>query len=202
MGTSSGGTDYGNLAKTLAPLFLSLFGSNPYKDKASGSADQLAALSKLLGEQGGKTMGQGAEALTSVMKLLQGLASGAPGAIDAATAPERASILSQYDTARATAARTQSGRSGGSAAGNLASYVEEAGKLTTTKANARTQAATGLGTLGTDLTQAGTSEMSLSAQAMSAAQAAYQQQSEQQSKELAGIGTAIGAALPFILMAL
>lgn len=196
---SEGGS---NLIGEGASLVAGLFGNNPAKDKAAGITDKLSTLSDALSSQGEKTHATGMDALQPVLKYLNGLLSGNPADVQAATAPERASILNQYDTARTTLERTAP-RGGGQVSAMGALEGQKASQLATTTATARSGAADKLSQLGTTLTGQGLSAEAYAGSDLATAVQASQRASEQQAKSNSDAGASIGGfiadALPFLL---
>lgn len=191
-GGSSGGDgssfDWAGLGKVAAPFVASAFGpGNPYKGDLNTLATQAMSA-------GTADKAAGTSALAPVLKYLQAIVGGDPTAVMEATAPQRARIIDQYDTARK--AITQQPRGGGQASGALNLEAKKASDLATTASSARSDAVKEAGSIGTSLFQTGAQEQS---SARDTAMRAFQSLSQGQDKSNAEIGSAIGAALPFIL---
>lgn len=182
-------------------LLTGLFADNPAKRTATDITGDLRTLASSLTEQGKKTTSTGLDALAPVIKYLNGLLSGNPADVLAATQPERASILDQYDTARKTLERTAP-RGGGqvSAMGDL--EAKQASQLATTTATARASAADRESQLGTALTGQGLSAQAYAGNDLATALQGAERQAEQQAQSNkdagASIGGLIATALPFL----
>ena len=186
---SSGGSsfDWGGLAEGASPFIASLFGgTNTDKTALRDTATKELSAGK-------DTKAAGAGALSPVLKYLQAIAGGDPAAVMDATAPQRARILDQYDTARK--AITQQPRGGGQASAALNLEGRQASDLATTAATARSEGVKELGTLGTNLTEIGAREHE---SGMSNAMRAFASLSDSTDKSNSELGSAIGAALPMI----
>jgi hypothetical protein len=189
----------GNLAGAVAPLLISLFGNNPYKSRTEAGATQLQQLSAALGAQGKATAQTGTEALSPVLRYLMAVAGGDPSALLQATQPERGRILDQYDTARKNLMNLP--RGGGQAGAAAQLEVGKARDLADTTATARREGVSQLGQLGQNLLQFGGQEQAYSLQGLEGALQAFERLSAGQDAQLAGLGKALGAALPFIIAA-
>jgi hypothetical protein len=199
---SSGGlgSNAGNLAKSFGPLLLSLFGSNPYQGKAAAGADQLTKLSGSLADTGKSLTGQGQDALGPVLQYFKALAGGDRAALLEATAPDRARILDQYDTARKTVANTTP-RGGGQAGAVSQLEGRQASDLVTSLSSARTSGANALAGLGSTLVGQGTQATEAAATTLDDAVRQFQQLSASKTATNADLGGAIGAMIPFLLAA-
>lgn len=205
-GLSFGGSDSGSwwdnngstAIKGIAaasPLIASLFGSNPYTEKRDQTADQLKQLATTLGTQGKSIAGEGQTALAPVLKYLQAVAGGDPAALNAETAPERAKVLDQYDTARKA---IQFGpRGGGQASATINAGARAASDITSLTAAAHRQGATDLGNLGKGLLDSGVSEQHAAASELASVLQTYDKAKQERSQANAGLGAAIGQALSF-----
>lgn len=197
--TNSAGV--GKLASGAAPLLLSLFGSNDQKDKAGQTADQLKSMSDLLGKQGQSISKDGLAALAPVFKYLMNVTSGDPGSLEAATEPQRARVIDQYDTARRGAQFLP--RGGGQAGAMLDINAREASDISGILASARTEGVNSLGSLGKGLLDTGLSETRDATSALNQALAAYTHLGENKDKQDEGFGAALGGflsdALPIAL---
>lgn len=108
-------------------------------------------------ENQGRELSQlGATDLTPVINYFKQVTSQNPQAIMQATAPERARVIDQYDTARR--ALTSFGpASGGAVSANAQSQFDQAESLANVTSQARTNAMSGAAALGTSLTGLGLS---------------------------------------------
>jgi hypothetical protein len=179
----------------IAPLVTSLFGSNPYTDKRDQTTDQLKQLATTLGTQGQSIAGQGQAALAPVLKYLQAVAGGDPAAINAETAPERAKVLDQYDTARK--AIQFAPRGGGQASATIGAGAKAASDITSLTAAAHRQGVTDLGNLGKNLLDTGVTEQHNAASELNSVLQAYDKAKQERAATNTGLGSAIGSALSF-----
>ena len=192
-----------NLIGEGASLLTGLFGSNPAKGTATALTGDLSTLAKSLSASGDKSTNTGMDALAPVLKYLNGLMSGNPADTLSATAPERASVLSQYDTARQAITKS-SPRGGGLALASTELNTKQAGDLAALPAKARTDAASAESQLGTTLTGQGIQAQSAAgsdlATAVQAANTQAAQQAQSNSAAGAGIGSLIADAIPFLFL--
>lgn len=201
-GSTSGGSWWDNNGSTAikgiaagAPLIASLFGSNPYTEKRDQTADQLKQMATTLGTQGKDIAGQGQAALAPVLKYLMAVAGGDPAALNAETAPERAKVLDQYDTARK--AIQFSPRGGGQASATINAGARAASDITSLTAAAHRQGATDLGNLGKNLLDTGVSEQHNAASELASVLQTYDKAKQERAESNSGFGAAIGQALSF-----
>jgi hypothetical protein len=181
------GFDWSGLGKVAAPFVASIFGpSNPYEKDTLDTANTLKGL-------GAADKATGSAALAPVLAYLKAIAGGDPTAIQEATAPQRAKIIDQYDTAKK--AITQQPRGGGQASAALSLEGKKASDLATTASSARTAGVQQLGSLGESIFNTGAQEQT---SGLESALKAFQGLSQDKQKTNAGFGAAIGAALPFI----
>lgn len=178
-----------------APLIASLFGSNPYTEKRDQTADQLKQMATTLGAQGKNIAGQGQAALAPVIKYLMAVAGGDPAALNAETAPDRARVLDQYDTARKHIQFAP--RGGGQASANIDLAGREASDITTQTAAARRQGNTDLGNLGKGLLDSGVNEQHNAASELASVLQSYDRAKQERADSNSGLGAAIGQALSF-----
>lgn len=199
-GGGGAGTWQTALTKGL-PLLLSLFAGKT-DPGIQPIVDQIKAGASSLGKTGADLTATGTSALTKTLPYLSSLASGQPGAVQEATAPERARIIDQYDTARQAASRTGA-RSGGAASANVASYIKEASDVTTMEAGARSSAVNQLAQLGSALTTTGLSASETSINELTNVLGPIFQQQQADQKSLSNTFAGIGEFLaPLILAAL
>lgn len=191
----SNGSDVLKGAAGIAPIVASLFGSNPYTDKRDAATNQLQQLATTLGQQGQSIAGQGQQALAPVLKYLQAVAGGDPAAINAETAPERARVLDQYDTARK--AIQFSPRGGGQASATINAGAKAASDITSLTAAAHRQGVTDLGNLGKGLLDTGVTEQHNAASELNSVLQAYDKAKTERAATNTGLGSAIGSALSF-----
>ena len=132
------------------------------QDGASGDKN-LDPLLKTLQDQADSTKaksqalaGQGQEALGPVLEYFKKLVGGDQQELLAATRPERARVIDQYDTARKTISQF-GGRGGGANAALAGSQFSEANELSNITAMARTNAANSSAQIGETLTGLGLS---------------------------------------------
>jgi hypothetical protein len=151
-GGGSSSANWGQLAGAGAGLIASAFA--PTIPDIRGDAKGVQQAAKDLGTQGKQLTDTGQAALAPVLKYFSALLSGNPADIMAATAPDRARVIDQYDAARKTAAQFAP-RGGGQASGNLSLKAREASDLAMQPAAARANAANAMGAIGQNLTQAG-----------------------------------------------
>lgn len=178
-----------------APLIASLFGSNPYTEKRDQTADQLKQIATTLGAQGKDIAGQGQAALAPVLKYLQAVAGGDPAALNAETAPERARVLDQYDTARK--AIQFAPRGGGQASATINAGARAASDITTMTAAAHRQGVSDLGNLGKGLLDSGVNEQHNAASELASVLQTYDKAKQERAASNSGLGAAIGQALSF-----
>ncbi len=192
--------NWGSLAGIAAPFLIALLGSNPYKGLTTNAAGQLATLAKQLGGEGHQIAGQGLETLGPVLQYLTALAGGDPQALANATQPERARVLDQYDSARKALQFLP--RGGGQAGAVMQAGSKAAGDIGSLTADARRSAVGTLGTLGKGLLEEGLTEERYATDALTQVINAYLALSQNQSSQLAGLGRAVGTALPYVFSAL
>lgn len=186
--SSADGFDWGGLGGIAAPFVASLFGP---KNQFSGKLEDTANKALTLGTD---DKAAGKNALAPVLKYLTAIAGGDPSAVLEATAPQRARVLDQYDTARK--AITQQPRGGGQASGALKLEASKASDLATTASSARSEGVKELGAIGTNLNAQGAQEQETG---ITAAMNAFKSLSADKQQSNEGIGKAIGAAIPFLL---
>jgi hypothetical protein len=185
------GSDLAGWGKIAAPFVTAAFGpGNPYKGDVENIGKQALTF-------GAADKAAGTNALAPVLKYLTALVSGDPSSVMEATAPQRARIIDQYDTARKALA--QQPRGGGQASAALKLEQGKASDLATTTSAARSEGVKSLAAVGTNLVQTGAYEQETGLQA---ALRAFQGLSQQKDASNADFGKAIGMALPFILAAL
>jgi len=198
-GTSSGGGNWGQFAGAGASMLASAFA--PTIPDIRGDVKGVQADAKALGTQGKQLTDQGLGALAPALKYFQSLLSGNSADVMAATAPDRARVIDQYDAARKTAA-SFSPRGGGSASANLNLKAKEAGDLATLPVAARNNAASSMATIGQNLTSTGLSAQEQSIQQLSQALGPLfnQEQSDKQSQSSTWetIGTIAAMAAMFL----
>lgn len=188
----------GGATSAFLPLLVSLFGNNPYKDKAGSSADALSQLADLLTKKGEGISDQGQQALHPVIQYLMALTGADPAALAQATQPERARVLDQYDTARKALQFLP--RGGGQASATMEAGAKSASDISSIIANARTQGVGQLGSLGKGLLDTGISTLGMGGQARAAAGSAYESLSKHEDATLGGFGEALGTAISTALM--
>ncbi len=149
--------------------------------------------------------GMSSEALAPVLDYFKAVAGGDPGALMAATQPERGRVIDQYDAAR-KAAVMAAPRGGGTTSALATSYISEADQLTDITSTARREGAAQLANTGINLAGLGlSSEQLASADLDSVIKAVFGQmsidaQKRGQNMQLWGdIGTAAGSVLGTIL---
>jgi hypothetical protein len=200
-GSSSGGS-YSDLAGALIPLLASLFGPGNAPQKAGqAGAVALGQNASAVFGQGTATAAKGNTAIDPVLRYLMAVTGSDPGALMAATQPERTRLLDQYDTA--TKSLEFAPRGGGKIAAMGTLQASKATALADQTATARSAAVGELGTLGTALTQQGAQQQATGLQGAEAAVSAQDQQAAMVAKQHSDFGAALGktvmAALPFIL---
>lgn len=191
----------GKIVSGAAPLLMGLFGSNSQKDKGASTADDLKSMATSMGKTGKTLSDEGLGALGPVFKYLMAVAGGDPGSLQAATEPQRARVMDQYDTARRGAQFMP--RGGGQSNAMLDTNAKEASDLSTILASARTEGVKDLGNLGKSTLDSGITATNDAANSLNQALTAYTKQGEDQSKSNEGFGSALGgflsAALPIAL---
>lgn len=115
----------------------------PYLSDLNASSTSLRA-------QGDELSGMGNEALQPLLQYFQALVGGDPNALMAATQPERARVIDQYDTARKSIGEF-GGRGGGANRAMADSQFSQANTLSNITAFARRDAAGQLGSVSTTL---------------------------------------------------
>ena len=196
--TSSGGFDWGSIGKAGLPLALSLLAP-----KSQSITPTVNAIDKSAGDlktAGTKATATGQEALSPALKYFQALVSGDPNAILQATAPDRARVIDQYDTARKNIAQF-SPRGGGQSSNINEGFTKEASDLSTGTASARSNAATALASIGNAETEQGLTAEERSISALSATLQPLLQQGEQQNNSVISTFTGIGKLLGSVLFA-
>lgn len=111
---------------------------------------QLGAAGKSAGDQGNALSGMSQEQLGPIMEILKQLTGGDPNALLAATRPERARVIDQYDTARKSISEFNP-RGGGTNAVLAQSRFNQADESANLTANARNSALKTSADLGTAL---------------------------------------------------
>jgi hypothetical protein len=203
---SGGGGNAAGLAGAITPLLLSLLGpSNQQAGKAIGNTDQLVQMAQSLFGTGKGLSEMGLGALQPVLRYLTAVAGGDVTALMSATAPERAQLIDQYDTAKRNAA-TFSPRGGGVTSGMIGIENAKATALGTQAAEARRSAVGTLGQLGESLTETGLRAETDAFTALNDAITQQEAQAKRQDDLMAGLASGLGkaaaAAMPFILAAL
>jgi hypothetical protein len=186
-------------------MLVSLLGSsNPAAGQASASNANLTQLAQSLFGKGKDFLAQGDQALTPVLKYLQAVAGGDPGALLGATTPQRTRVIDQYDTAKRGDQFLP--RGGGQVSSTMARDTAKAGQLSGISADARTAGVNELGTLGANLAQLGVSASAQGLNDLNASIQNYEQQAQfaanQNKSTGSAIGSAVATAMPFILAAL
>ena len=138
---------------------LSSGGNNPI----AGDVSNLRAASGRMGQQGADLFQRGSTDLAGVMKWLQAMAGGDPGALAEATRPERGRIMDQYDAARKTIARNTP-RGAGQASTVNESYIRQASDIANVMSSARQGALSTAAQVGGQELSAGLSAEQQSAQ--------------------------------------
>ncbi len=197
-------------------FFGGLFGDHGDKsttDPAKFNTDQTAITTvqglqnqaKKSGAKADELGGLSSQALAPVLDYFKAVAGGDPGALMAATEPERGRVIDQYDAAR-KAAVMAAPRGGGTTSALATSYISEADQLTDITSTARREGAAQLGNIGINLAGLGlSSEQLASADLDSVIRAVFGQmsidaQKRGQNMQLWGdIGTAAGSILGGIL---
>ncbi len=151
---------------------------------ANGRATQYADLS--------------AETLAPVLSYFKNLVGGDPNAIAAATRPERARVIDQYDTARKAIA-SFAPRGGGANAAQATSQFQQADELSNIGANARTNAVNQSSELGKALAGLGISEQQLASADLNTLVQSVLAKRGQNMQTEAGIGEALGSLLGLYL---
>lgn len=123
---------------------------------AMSTIEGLQAQSKKNSAKGDELGGLSTQALAPVLDYFKNVASGDPGALMAATMPERGRVIDQYDAAR-KAAVMAAPRGGGTTSALATSYISEANQLSDITATARREGATTLGNMGINLAGLGLS---------------------------------------------
>ncbi len=185
---------WGKVLGTAAPVVGALFAGNRGSITPQIQGIEKNAQDQL--DQGKSIANKGQEALTPVLKYFQALMSGNPADVLAATAPQRGRIIDQYDAARKSTSQFTP-RGGGQASTQQEIRAKEAGQLSDVTSQARSDAATSLGSLGESLTREGISaEESANQQMAQVLGPLFQQQgadSESTLKTIAGFA-ALAAA--------
>lgn len=149
-GFNWGKVDWPGVAKAGIPLLASVFApSLPDISKDLGTVENRAATQFAQGQELVKTGGQ---ALAEVLGYLQPLLTGDQAAIAAATQPERARVIDQYDAAKKAAEFAPRGAKS-SAMLNIA--AKQASDLAALPLKARQGAAAAMAQIGSEATRAG-----------------------------------------------
>lgn len=193
--SDGGGFAWDKIAGAGAGLIGSLFA--PKKSPELGqNLKTIEGSATDLRKSGTDLTAKGSAALDPVLKYFQALASGDPSQALAATSPQRGRVIDQYDSARRSAAQFTP-RGGGQASSEQESRSREAGQLADTTSQARSEGASALASLGSDVTRSGLSAEEASINAMvSTLQPLLEQQKQQGadvSKIFGGIGELVGS---------
>lgn len=144
----------------------------------------------------GESRGKASQALDPSLKFLTQILSGNKNLMAEATAPENATILSQYDTARRQI-RELAPRGGNKGQAIAESYFQQAGDMTKVIENLRGNAAQTLASIGLDLSKLSDEELAMGIQQFQTLLSGAISQSNS-TKELwgsigGGVGTLLGA---------
>jgi len=153
----------------------------------------LATAAGNLSSTGASLVNEGQGGLSGVFTQLSQLVSGNASAVNEAIRPQATSVLKQYDTARATAARTAQ-RGGGQASTNEQSYLSEGQDLSNLKSTAITNARSQLGQLAAQVLGLGVQSQVAGQQGFSDLLTSALQGKQMNNSEWASIGSGIGTA--------
>lgn len=192
-----GGKDWlgfaGKIAPGLGGLVGGLFASNPYEDPLKQISSQIPGQAAAQGAEGSKVAKTGLDTLGPVLAYLKQVTSGDTGQLAAATLPERATVLRQYDTARQGAKFLP--RGGGQSAAMLDINARQASDLSSVLAKARTSGMTEAAGLGKDLLSTGVQEERGATDTLASALGSYAKLQEQQAKQNKDTGSSIGGLI-------